>query len=682
MNQAAPGTPSRHRIACRMCLALCGAELEVDGDRVVGVRGDTGHPVSKGYLCPKGHSYPEQHHRPDRLSYPAVRGVRTSWSACLDDIAGTMSRLISEGGPERVGAYVGTGAASDATGRLFATRLLHAIGSRQLYSATTVDIAPLYKAAELVTGYASVSPVWDPDDAGGPSLTIMLGHNPVVSHGYLNVPHFTNPTRRIRAYRDRGGEIWVLDPRRTETAARADRYLPVRPGTDAAVLAWLVREVLADGADAGELTAACHPDDVRRLAAAVAPFDLDRVCALAGVEATDVLDLRESVRSHGTLAVASGTGVAFGRHGLVTEWLKWALLIITGSLDRPRGMQFPVRMPYSAFTAPAPPDGSYQPGPPSRPELSGLFGERPSAAIVDEIESGGLRGLVVGGGSPVTAFPNPERVQLALDRLELLVVVDAFENELTRRATHVLPAAWHLERRDMFFITRQVDSPPVFRPGGERKPTWWMYGQLAARLGHDLFDGALDVGTCTEEQVFRHIHVGRADLDDVFAAGSRGVELPADTGWVHARVLPGGRWRLAPEAVVDRLPRVWTRGGDGLRLISGRRLRNNNSVAYAATPGEPAGSVPPVSVSAGDAAARGIADGSLVRVVSERGAVEAVARIDERLRAGVVTMPHGYAGQNVGRLTDEADIDPLTGQPNQTDLPVVLIRTENPTGRY
>jgi anaerobic selenocysteine-containing dehydrogenase len=600
-----------------------------------------------------------------------IRGERVTWDECLDDIAGTVKRLSSEGGPDRVGFYIGMpGGAFDSTGRPFATKLMNALESRQLYSAATVDIAPLYRAAELVTGFAGVFPNWDLDEDDQPKVGIMFGFNPVVSHGYANIPHFPDPVRRIRGYRARGGELWVVDPRQTETAKLADHHLAIHPGTDAAVLAWLVRELLDHGADERELASACNSKDVAMLKAAVAEFDLDRVVALTGVASQELISLLGAIRSRGQVAVASGTGMTFGRHGIVAAWLCWALLIVTGSVDRPGGMRFTENMSDAALASPAPPEGLVGTGPASRPELKSVFGERPSAAIVDEIEALELRGLFVGGGNPLTAFPNPNRVRSALQQLELCVVVDAFKSEMTDLATHVLPATWHLERRDTFFWTRPMYSPPVFMAGAERKPTWWMYGQIAKRLGLDLFDGSLDVDTCSEASVFRHLHAARPNLEEVFAAGPRGIDVESVHGWVHEKVLPGGRWRLAPQVLVDRLPDIWQRD-DSLRLVAGRRVRSLNSVAYASG-ADGHFDRPPIEISVGDAEAHQIFDGDLVRVTSTRGHVDGIAHIDNRLRSGVVSITHGWSEQNVGNLTDETRIDPLTGQPEQTDFPVTI----------
>ena len=145
------------------------------------------------------------------------------------------------------------------------------------------------------------------------------------------------------------------------------------------------------------------------------------------------------------------------------------------------------------------------------------------------------------------------------------------------------------------------------------------------------------------------------------AAGPHGLGVDRPIGWVHERVLTGGLWRLAPQQVLDRLQQVWDRENRGLRLVSGRRLRGMNSVPYAPDPGGRIG-VPPIELSVADAREAGIAEGDRIRVENERGSIDGVAHIDPRVREGVVTVAHGWTGQSVGRLTDEATIDPLTGQ--------------------
>ena len=665
-----------HRALCRCCNALCGILVTTRGEQVLDVRGDPDHPVSQGYTCPKGRQYASLHHSPSRLSYPMVRGERVSWDECLDDLASGFSQLLDEGGPDRLGCYLGTGLASDSIGWPLTGRFFQLLGSRQRYSAVTVDNAPLFRAAELISGFHNLRPVWKPEDRE-PRLLILIGFNPVVSHGYVNFPNFGDPVRRLRGYRARGGEVWVIDPRRSETASLADRHLAPRPGADAMILAWLVRELLRDGADASEIATACQPADLERLREAVEPFELDRIATAAGLEPTALTELLRAIRRTGQIAVATGTGLGFGPHGVVAEWLRWALLIVTGSLDRPGGMAFarPKFSSTDAFEKPAPPEGSVQPGPASRPELTGLFGERPSAAITDEIESGELTGFFIVGGNPITALPNPDRTRAALRQLRLCVVVDTFHNELTELATHALPVPWHLERADVSFYSRnEFFSPAVIRPGGERKPLWWILAELASRLRLDLLDSAVDLGTADDETIMRCMGLYPADgLDRVIAAGSHGTAFPPSFGWVHDRVLPGGRWRIAPRVLVDRLPEVWGTVDGSLRFVSNRRVHNTNSVAYGKPPIHDDGP-PAIEVSPFDAVATGVIDGDRIRIVSDHGHVDGTARIDARVRNGVVTMNHGWSQRNVARLTDEVGIDPLTGQPVQSAIPVRIER--------
>ena len=206
--------------------------MTVDGDRVVRVRGDDDHPVSRGYVCSKGRGLAAWHHSPRRLDHPRLRGRDVTWDELLADLAERLNEIINTTRPDAVALYLATGLAYDAAGQIAASQWLPSIGSRSFFTAVTVDNAPVLVAAELVTGQPMLNPVWDPSV---PGLLILVGTNPVVSHGYgTSLP---DPIRYLREYRARGGRVWVLDPRRTETAALADAYIPVRPGADVAVLA-------------------------------------------------------------------------------------------------------------------------------------------------------------------------------------------------------------------------------------------------------------------------------------------------------------------------------------------------------------------------------------------------------------------------------------------------------------
>jgi anaerobic selenocysteine-containing dehydrogenase len=653
---------------CRICAAACGITVTVDGERVVRVRGDAEHPVSRGYTCSKGRGLADWHHDPARLDRPRVRGRAVSWDDALDDVAAVLRDTIDGGGPDAVALYLATGMAYDSAGQIATGTFFGALGSGSFYSAVTVDNAPVLVAAELVTGNAMMSPRWDPS---GPGLFLLVGTNPVVSHGYGTA--MPAPVNYLRDFRRAGGRVWVLDPRRTESARAADQHVPTRPGSDVAVLAALVRGLLEHGADTDELRDYCTPDDVDALRRVVAPFTVARAATAAGIEVATLEALLEELRAHrGRLAVSCGTGALMAPDGILVEWLKWALLIVTGSLDRLGGMRFsrgtlnPMRPP-RADRAARPP----RPGPASRPELPRVANQIPAVALADEIEAGNVRVLIVTGGNPLGAFPEPDRVRAALRMLDALVVVDVMENELTELATHVLPVTGQLERADISMYAHisvrsaMQSTAAVVAPVAERRPAWWVLGQVAGRLGLDLFGGA-DPDTLSDEIYLRGIlEHSPLDPDAVFAAGSRGFDLPVEYGWVHDSMLPDGRWRLAPALLVERLA-AHREPESGLVLSPGRDMAWSNSVRYGADDTRARLRLHPA-----DATDAGVNDGDAAVVLSEHGAVDVTVVVDERMRAGVASLVHGRRGHSPGSLTSSlADVDPLTTMPRTSALPV------------
>jgi anaerobic selenocysteine-containing dehydrogenase len=249
------------RSFCRVCTSVCGILVEVDGDDVIAVHGDGEHPFSHGYTCPKGRALPQIHHHPDRLEHPQMRidGTLhdTTWEACLDDLGAKLRDTIDNYGPESVGINFGTGVGMDAVGYRIAQSLHAAIGTPAKFSPLTIDGTAKVLMAELMGGSSALTGRPDYDNA---AFAMLIGSNPVVSHGHtVGLP---NPRGAIRDLA-KHAEVWVVDPRYTETARLATHHLAPRPGADYAVLAYLVREVLRDGVKA-------PAQDVDALAAAVA----------------------------------------------------------------------------------------------------------------------------------------------------------------------------------------------------------------------------------------------------------------------------------------------------------------------------------------------------------------------------------------------------------------------------
>ncbi len=467
------------------------------------------------------------------------------------------------------------------------------LGSGAFYTAATVDNAPVLVAAELVAGNPMLNPVWEPGSAG---LLLLVGSNPVVAHGYGTT--LPDPVRHLRDHRAAGGRIWVLDPRRTESAALADRHLAVRPDADVEILAALAAGLLERGADEAELARWCDAADVDALRVALAPFTLARAAAVADVPEADMAELLEELRRcEGRLAAFCGTGTTMARDGVLVDWLRWVLLILTGSLDRPGGMRFN----RGVVNRPRPPQAdppSAAPGPRTRPDLRRVAGQVPAVALADEIEGGEVRALIVTGGNPLTAFPEPARLRRALGSLDVLAVVDVADNELVEMATHVLPATGQLERADLSLAEHVAlrsgiqYTAPVVPPVAERRPTWWIMASLGRRCGVDLLGGAAPDDLTDEVFLGGLLGHGPLDAATVLAAGAHGCDVDVEYGWVHDTLLPGGRWGIAPAVLLDRLagagerPRRAPAGaatGDGVEQL--RALRRYRRRARG--PGQP-----------------------------------------------------------------------------------------------
>jgi anaerobic selenocysteine-containing dehydrogenase len=701
---AEDGTVTVQR-TCPLCEAGCGLDVTVGDGRVTRIRGDRLDVFSHGFLCPKGSTLKQLHEDPDRLRQPLVRrGDRlepATWAEAWQAVADGLGRVIDEHGRTSVGAYVGNPNAHNLGALLYNRAFLRALGSPNVFSASTVDQRPKEIATGLLFGNVLTTPVPDIDRT---DHLLILGANPFASNGsFATAPDWPG---RLRAIVGRGGRVVVVDPRRTKTAEEATEHVAIRPGTDPFLLAAMLQELFAtDRVDLG--TVAEHVARVDELAEAIAGFTPESVAGRCGIPAETIRRMAHELAEAPSAAVYARIGTTVSPYGTVTSWLVDALNICTGNLDRPGGAMFTKAAAGAANTRGA---GRYGRGirlgrRTSRVRgLPETFGELPVVALAEEIETPGegqIRAMITVAGNPILSTPDSVRLDAAFASLDFVVAIDIYLNETTRHADVILPAPSALQKShyDVALLQLAVRnvanySPPVL-PLDDGQPDEWeilctlsllLQGMAPGDADPAVVDDAMARGMVEQAVADEHGLVHGREVDELLAMleprrgperildvmlrtgpygdgfGSRpdglsldvllahphGVDLgPLQPRMPEALRQPDGMIDLAPEPLLDDLrarlvPQLGSDGDDGLLLVGRRHLRSNNSWMHnveVLVKGKPRCTL---QVHPDDAAARGLADGGLAEVRSSTGSVVAPVEVTDGVMAGVVSLPHGW----------------------------------------
>jgi len=703
----APGAAVIHR-TCPLCEAHCGIAVEVDRGKgaVHTVRGDPEDPFSRGYLCPKAYGLKGLQEDPDRLRRPLLRRgsdfEEVGWEEALDTVAERLRAVRDAHGGDAVAAYVGNPNAHDLGSTLYLPTLLRALGTRQRYSASSVDQLPKMVSCAAMFGAPLTIPVPDVDRT---DFLLVLGANPVASNGsLLTAPDLPG---RLKALRARGGRLVVVDPRRTETARIADEHVFIRPGGDAFWLLALVHVLFAeDRVRLGRLADLTRGvETLREIAAGFAP---EAVAARTGIDPTATRRVARQLSDAPTAAVYGRIGTCTQEFGTLASWLVDVLNVLTGNLDREGGAMFP--RPATEPSRKGPRRGGGLRLGRWRSRVRGLpeaFGELPVAVLAEEIDTGpdGVKALLTVAGNPVLSTPNGARLEKALAGLEFMASVDLYLNETTRHADAILPPRSPLERSsyDLVFTGLSVRnfakfSPRALDPPEGSRDQWEILLEIAARVNGATAEAVDDlvletllgaaVGSespacpgVTKEAAREALGDRRGPerlLDLMLRAGPWGdrfdpdggdggdgsgrgglslarlaaCEHGLDLGPLEPRLpellrTESGAVELAPEVVVADVARLRAAlaapaPADGLVLVGRRHLRSNNSWMHNLRSLAKGRERCTLLVHPDDARRLGLADGGRARVRSRAGAVEAPVAVSDEIMPGTVSLPHGF----------------------------------------
>ena len=693
-----------HYASCTLCEATCGITVTTDGDRVVDIRGDENDPMSRGYICPKATALADLHHDPDRLTRPVVkrdgRFVKVGWDEAFDLVGRRLRAIRGEHGKDALGVYYGNPTAHNLGLLVFGVPLFRSLGTKNVYAATSVDQLPHMLAGLLMFGHQALLGVPDIDRT---DLFVCLGANPLVSNGSIMTA--PNLRKRLRAVRERGGRVVVVDPRRTETANTAE-HLFIRPGTDALMLLSVVHVLFAEGlARPGRL--ADRMTGLTELRAVAEGFPPEKTAPVTGVAADDVRALARALATTERAAVYGRVGICTQEFGGLATWLVVVVNALTGHLDEPGGYMFTTPAidlaPLARLAGHAGSFGTFRSRVRGLPEFGG---ELPVVTLAEEITTPGpgqVRALITAAGNPVLSTPNGRRLDEALDQLEFMVSIDPYVNETTRHADVILPPTGPLERSHYELLLALVSvrnwakySPPVFPRGEQQRHDWEICLELAVRLlGPDVpllrAAGRLGVATLSKLGPEGIVELGlRAGPHGLLRGGlslrklrkhPHGVDLgPLQRRFPERLFTKGKKIHLAPKEYLGDLPRLrrrmeqWQPGE--LVLIGRRQLRSNNSWMHNSprlVKGKPRCNL---LVHPDDAQRLGLADGEQAVLSSAVGEVHVPVKVSDEVMPGVVSLPHGWghdrpgvrlsvasrhAGASINDVTDDKCIDELTG---------------------
>lgn len=724
-----PAANAVHYRICPLCEACCGLEIRTRGDAVVSIRGAANDVFSAGYICPKGVALKDVHDDPDRLRQPLIkrngRFEPASWEEAFAEIERRLPPLLQQHGRDAVAMTVGNPSAHKMDLLLYFGRLARALGTKNIFSASTLDQMPKQLASGLMFGHWLSVAVPDIERS---QYLLVIGANPLVSNGSLwTVPDFRGKAKALRA---RGGRLVVIDPRHSETAAVADAHHFIRPGADVYLLAAMVHTLFDEGlVRLGRLEP--HVAGVEAVRAAVAPFAPETVSARCSIDAATIRTLARDLSGAERGCVYARIGTCTQSYGTLCSWLVDVLNMLAGKLDEEGGAMFAKAAAFANNTAGKSGSGHGIGTGRHRSRVSGapeVYGELPMGCLTEEITTPGagqVRALITVASNPVLSAPGGPSLSAALDQLDFMVSLDIYLNETTRHADVILPGVSALQQSHYDVAFPQLShrnharfSAPVFAPTPGQPAEWQTLLQLAAiGMGRgaaadiEALDDELLAAELTRQagddatQVLQALAGRRGPerlLDlalragpygDQFGRRPEGLSLQQvqdtpggiDLGPLQPRIpemlrTPSGKVELAPPSCIADLLRALAdldTAAPPLVVIGRRDVRSNNSWMH---------NLPTLSkgpfrgtalVHPDDAAAHGLADGAQALMTGPLGdSITVQVELSPGLMRGVVSLPHGWGhalpgvqlgvaaqrpGANLNALLDTAARDPLSG---------------------
>lgn len=665
-----------HYRSCNLCEAICGLVIEHQNGEIISIKGDSDDPFSKGHICPKAVALQDVYNHPDRLKQPMKKTKygwkEISWEEAYKITSNKIRGLQNQYGKDSIAFYQGNPSVHNYGSMLFSGHLRKALRTKNNYSATSLDQLPHQYVAQLMFGHPLMIPVPDIDRT---DYFLIIGGNPLASNGsMMTAPGMAN---RLKAIQKRGGKVVVIDPRRTETAKKADQHLFINPAADIYLLMAMLNEVF--NLNKVNLKNAenyiLNLEEIQKLVTAYTP---EKVSEITGIKASEIKTLTKEFSEANTAVCYGRMGVSVQKYGTVCQWLINVLNIITGNLDNAGGHMFPNPAVHIRRGRNRKMEPRWYSQVSKKPEF---MGELPTAVLAEEMTvdgKGKIRGFVVSAGNPVMSAPNGNKLAKALESLDFMVSIDIYINETSQYADIILPPATGLEvdHYDLVFNNLAVRniakySPALFKPASNTQYDWQIFKELSKQINpstsikNKLINWwqtptrLLNLGLKTGPYKKSH-KLALKKLKD----NQHGIDLGPLTPMLPTHLFTvDKKIDLAPEILMEGMVEVHanfksTPKTAGLKLISRRHLRSNNSWMKNIDRLKGGSNVCTLQMNPSDT--NGFENNGVVKVSSKTGSIEVVLEITEDVMPGVVSLLHG-SNPSINDLTDETRMDAITG---------------------
>jgi anaerobic selenocysteine-containing dehydrogenase len=663
---------------CRMCPQNCGIEVTVEDGQPVHLKGSKKHPFNKGWLCTKGLASLDLYRSPERLTTPYIRKngklEPVGWDEALSFAAEKLIRLKETYGPESVAFYYGEGAGHQEM-KYYVQRFANVFGTPNFSG-----VGSICNFARTLADTLTLGGVTKPDIPNSKFLMIW-GGNPFASNEPLQL-------RDIRKFKKRGGQLVVIDPRKTEVATMADVHLAIQPGMDRILILNMIHAILREDLWDKPFTEKwVHGFEDFYQTVTADRFSPERGEAVTGISADIVRNVARSYAETKPAGNYMGNGLEHHASGIRTMRLVAIMKAITGNVDVPGGDLFTYPPKLKNMTKPLPDPFVAPVGLDDFPVFCTLRKEARALSLpraILEERPYPIKGMVITSGNTTMEWPNSQQVRKALQKLEFLMVIDIVNSPDSRYADVILPACTFFERDEHHVnIYQNLHSISLRQQVVEPKyglPDQMIWVALAKAMGYEKYfpwkncregiDYLLEDLGVTYQQIISMGGVYEYDRRRYRQYEEKGFRTVTGKVEIFSEKLKS--FGFDPFAVTDidtfidsdienkAFPLSLTTGGNLLPFLHWQyryipRLRKLNP--------EPLFEIHPTT-----AEQYGVSENEIVEITTKDGSIQLKARITETICPDTLHIPQGWEAANANELTSPLEADPISGFPNLKSL--------------